>query len=104
MIEIYQGETLLVELTVVDEAGDAKDLSGATVGMFYKVPGGKIYEKACTVAGNIVSAKFEPDETAVLFGTHTLEVKIKDSLDDVDMVYTETMEVSKSLDPDFGVV
>lgn len=101
MIRCLQGETLKVEISVVDGAGDPKDLTGADAQMAYKKAGEDAVEKSCSIASSQVSVLFSAADTAVMSGQYSLEIKVKDSSGYVDAVYQETLSVEPSLIPSY---
>jgi len=103
LIKIYQGESLELEFTVVNEDREAVDLSGASAKLFYRKNKGTVSEITCTIASNVITAKFTPAVTALMQGKYEAELKMLDSSSDVDMLDVIEIEVIKSLDPDFGV-
>lgn len=101
MIRVLKGESLLVEVNVVDAAGVAKDLTGASSLAAYKKVGAAAVEKSPTITDNIVSVSFTAAETATMAGQYAIEIKVKDSDNYIDAVYMETLNVEPSLIPDF---
>ena len=103
MIKIYQGESLELKFTVVDEDRTAVDLSGASASLFYRKNKGDVSEVSCSIASNVITAKLTPSVTALMLGKYEAELKMLDISDDVDMLDKLEFEVLKSLDPDFGI-
>lgn len=103
MIRCLQGETLKIEISVVDGAGDPKDLTGASAQIAYRKAGESAVEASCVVdeAGSKVSYLFAAATTATMSGQYSIEVKVKDAVSQVDAVYTETLNVEPSLQPNY---
>jgi hypothetical protein len=101
MIRCLQGETLKVEVNVVDAAGDPKELTGASAQLAYRKAGEDAAEKVCAIVGSQVSVLFSAADTAAMSGQYSLEIKVKDVSSYVDAVYTETLNIEPSLQPNY---
>lgn len=102
MISKYQGETLDYEVEVKDSAGAAADLTGctATAGI---LKNGTVTRLTPTITGNVLSIKLTPDQTKVMEGTYSLEVKIKDTASDIEVVSRDLIQINKSIIPEFTI-
>jgi len=104
VIKFRQGETVEMDFDVVDSAGVAISLVGASSVMAYKPVGGEVVVKACVIGTGKVTTTFTEAETKDMLGTYLIEVKLKDSANSIDSIYYDKFEVSKSLIPEFPVV
>jgi hypothetical protein len=88
---------------VVDAAGDPKDLTGASAQLAHRKAGESAVEAECVVyvANSKVTYLFVAATTAAMSGQYSIEIKVKDSSSQVDAVYTETLNVEPSLQPNY---
>ena len=100
MINIYQGETAYLEVTVLNEDGQAADLNGATA-KFICAKGTETLKKDCTIVGNVVKVKLLPEDTDNMSGNYKFEIKLKDVANDVDTILYSSFTVQKSLLPQY---
>lgn len=100
MFRIYQGETIYINITVLDEAGEPANLTNATA-KFVCTKGTETIKKACSIAGNVVTAKLEPADTKAMLGKYLFEVKTQDILGDIDTLQQDYLEVLQSIIPDY---
>jgi uncharacterized membrane protein YkoI len=100
LISKYQGETLEYEVEVKNADGTAADLTGcaAIAGLSN---GSTVTRLTPDITGNVLSIKLTPAETALMQGTYSLEIKIKDTGSDVEVVSRELIQINKSIIPEF---
>ena len=99
MKNIYQGETLFVEITVLDSEGAAANLLGAEAYFAYKNGVTDLVTKPCSIENNIIKTTLEADETAAMLGNYAVEVKLRDLNGAVDTILVSTLKVLKSIMP-----
>jgi hypothetical protein len=100
LINIYQGETAYIEVSVLDETGQAADLNGATA-KFACMKGTELLKKDCTIVGNVVKVKLLPEDTDSMQGNYKFEIKLQDIANDVDTILYSNFTVQKSLIPQY---
>lgn len=98
MIKFLQGETAVIDITIIERNGDPANLTGATGIFAYETATG-IVKKACTIADNVVTAELSATDTADLLGAYPFEIKIQDALASVDAVVKDNFIVIASLMP-----
>lgn len=98
MIKIYQGETAVIEISVVERTGAASNLAGAT-GIFAFEGADGVVKKECVITNNVVSAELSPQETAGLLGEYPFEIKIQDVSMNVDSIIKDKFIVIDSILP-----
>lgn len=104
MIAKYQGETIQIEKTVLDdELGTPADLSGCTIDVSYVLDSDwdTVYTHSSTINGNTIYVKFLPSETAIMLGRYIVDIKIKDIAHDVDLIKREIIHIEKAVNPNF---
>jgi len=102
LFSIYQGETVYIKVTVLDEEGTAANLAGATA-KFACSKGTELFKKECTISDNIITAKFAPVDTKTMLGKYLFEVKIEDATGDIDTLLQDYVYVMKSIIPDYTI-
>lgn len=100
MISIYQGETVNVEIKVVDSAGSDVLLDGAEAVFSFKgIESEEVVSKACTIVNSVIKVKMTSAETSEMIGAYAYEVKLLDNAGDVDMILADRINVSMSIAP-----
>jgi len=102
MIKFVQGETAVIDVTVIERTGAASNLAGVTGIFAYETADG-IVKKACTIADNVVTVELSATDTASLLGSYPFELKIQDVAQKVDTVIKDTFVVIASLMPTYDM-
>lgn len=92
-IEIDEGTSHWIDVTVNDSDGTAMDLTGCTA-----VFTAGIIEKACDIEGNVVSLKLEPEETTG-FLSSGYQIRIFDANNDVLQIIQGIIYIRKAHKP-----
>jgi len=100
VINIYQGETAYIEIEVLDNLGNAIDLTGTNAKLAYK-KGSALVKKTCTIESNILKVKLPSSETETMLGNYLIEIKLQDANTDVKTIMVERLTVSQSVIPKF---
>lgn len=102
MINIYQGETLYVDVTIINEAGEELSLTDFEGVLAYS-KSGVTSQVDCTIVGSVMTGKLTNEITAALSaGEYTLEMKAYDSSGgDIGVVLIEQMQVETSVIPSY---
>lgn len=101
MINIYQGETVNVEINVVDQNGEDVSLFGAeAVFSFRSIDSVEVVSKTCTINGSKINVTMTPLETTNMLGAYQYEVKLKDNNGDIDMILADRINVEMSIIPE----
>lgn len=95
MIRAYQGETVKLEVEVLDTLGAAADLTGATVKFAMRCPDLTLVEKTPTVTSNVLSVELLPSET-LQSGIHKYEFRISLN-DEVDSLRIGLLNIESSV-------
>jgi len=101
MIEAYQGETLKIKLTIINEAGETQTDINA-VGVFAYTQNSVTIEVVATITAGIFEVELAPATTKEMIGRYDTESKIKDTDDnDIGVIQKITMEILKSTIPNY---
>lgn len=100
MVTKYQGETLEYEVEVLNADGTDADLSMCEVAAGL-MAGGMVTRITPTITGNIVAVKLQPSVTETMSGKYTIEIKIKDSDSDIEVIRRSSIYIFKSIIPSF---
>lgn len=95
---IFQGDSLYLEITM-----DVLTLDGATTDFSYIDEAGVVKSHICTIDGLNIIIHFTPTESSTMLGTYIYQLKVKDTLGDIDTVKYGQIYVKKSLNPTFGI-
>lgn len=104
--EMVQGDTVALDFSIVDAAGDAVDLTGATVRwqMSRSVQATAILSKSVgsgitvtNAAGGLFTVDLAPADTVDLAGTFYYEAEIIDASDNVSTVRTGQIKILPGL-------
>ena len=100
MISKFQGETIKKEIEVFNADKTPADLTGCevTAGLTQ----GITVRLTPTITGNVVSIRIE--DTSTMLGIYELEIKLKDTTQDIDVISFEQIYVRKSNIPNFTVI
>lgn len=99
LIRIFEGETLPIEVTVLDSDGvPAADIADA---FFYLEKRLVSTERACTIAAPLISVVLSAAETFAMRGKYRFAFKATDSSGNSDVVLAGTIWVERS--PETGV-
>lgn len=105
-VEMVQGDTLALDFAIVDGAGAAVDLAGATIRwqLARSVRATALIEKAIgsgvTVtddAGGLFTVMLEPEDTQAITGSFYFEVELIDALGNVSTPCTGRISVLPGL-------
>lgn len=102
MINLYQGETASIVITVVDTTGTPVPLSGATAIFSYRQaldPEATVVTLSCYINDSTVSTEIDALTTSEMLGDYVYETKVRDYTGDIDMVLTGIMRVTESIIP-----
>lgn len=100
MVTKYQGETLEYEVEVLNADGTDADLSTCEVTAGLK-SGDTVTRLLPTISGNVLTVKLLPNITQTMAGKYTLEIKIKDSNADIEVIRRDSIQILKSVIPSF---
>ena len=89
----YTGENVIIEVEVLDEAGDAADLSNATAKIALLTD--TTEQVDCTIATNVITAELGAEYTASP-GSIPYEIRLTDG-DDIKTVQEGIIYVAQSL-------
>lgn len=100
MVTKYQGETLEYQIEVKNADGTKADLSMCEVAAGL-MNGGIVTRITPTIAENIITIKLLPEDTELMYGKHIVEVKIKDSASDIEVIRRDAIQILRSIIPTF---
>lgn len=99
MNDIYQGETLLIETVVKDAAGAPANLTGAEAFFACSSSTGVVVLKPCAIEGSLVKTELTAEETSIMTGAYSIEIKLRDLDGRVDSIVAVSFKVKKSIIP-----
>lgn len=98
MITKIQGETLKKEVEILNADKTPADLTGcdATAGI---KKGSEVTRLIPIISENVVSVRI--DDTSEMLGWYDLEIKLKNTTQDIDVVLREQVLIQQSVIPKF---
>ena len=101
MITKFQGETIKKEVEILNADKTPADLTGCTATAGIK-QGTTTTRLTPLISVNIVSIRI--DDTSDMIGIYELEIKLKDTTLDIDVIARDTIVIQTSVIPDFTEV
>ncbi len=95
MNSAYKGETVKLEVEVLNTFGEPADLTGAQVKFAMRCPDFTLIEKVPVVTGNKLSVVLTPQET-LQAGSHKFEFRIKLN-DEVESLKIDVLNITSSV-------
>lgn len=96
-LSMVEGETQYIELEVVDELGESVILTEATA--LFAINSRIRITKTCSIDGNFVTAKLEPNDTIGIHGNYKYECRVKLPNSDVDSIILGDVTITKAVIP-----
>ena len=99
-VTIYQGETLDMVFSVVDEDGAAYDLTGGAAVLTYQKRGGTAVNVAGVISTSTVTVSFAHATTQLMSGAYHFQLMCRNTASQIVMTREGEIRVRQSLNPD----